>query len=176
MTEPVRPEPDAKDWTWTLRERCPDCGLAAGDTRAADVPAIVEAVVARFSDRLGADDARLRPNPTTWSPTEYACHIRDVCMVFDGRLLSMLAEDDPQFANWNQDGTAIERRYWEQDPARVRVELADAADQINETIRSVRPGQLDRPGRRSDGSVFTVETLVQYFAHDLVHHAHDIGA
>jgi hypothetical protein len=97
-------------------------------------------------------------------------------MVFDGRLLSMLAEDDPQFASWNQDDTAIERHYWEQDLAWVRVELADAADQINETIRSVRPGQLDRPGRRSDGSVFTVETLVQYFAHDLVHHAHDIGA
>jgi hypothetical protein len=83
VTEPVRPEPDVKDWTWTLRKRCPDCGFAAGDTRAADVPPIVEDVFARFSDRLDADDARLRPNPTTWSPTEYACHIRDVCMVFE---------------------------------------------------------------------------------------------
>ena len=63
VTEPVRPEPDVKDWTWTLRERCPDCGFAAGDTRAADVPAIVEDVVARFSDRLGADDARRPPEP-----------------------------------------------------------------------------------------------------------------
>jgi hypothetical protein len=36
--------------------------------------------------------------------------------------------------------------------------------------------QWARPGRRSNGSVFTIETLVQYFAHDLVHHAHDIGA
>jgi hypothetical protein len=43
-------------------------------------------------------------------------------------------------------------------------------------IRSVRRSQLDRPGRRSDGSVFTVETLVQYFAHALVHHSYDTGA
>ena len=175
MTEPLRPEPDVKDWTWTLRERCPQCGFAAGETRAADVPCLVEDVVARFGERLGAEDARQRPAPAIWSPTEYACHIRDVCTVFDGRLLEMLAEDDPQFANWNQDDTAIEKRYWAQQPDQVRAELAEAAAQINETIRSVRPSQLDRPGRRSDGSVFTVESLVQYFAHDLVHHAYDIG-
>jgi hypothetical protein len=43
------------------------------------------------------------------------------------------------------------------------------------TIRSVRRSQPDRPRRRSDGSVFTV-TLVQYVAHDLVHHSYDTGA
>lgn len=33
-----------------------------------------------------------------------------------------------------------------------------------------------RPGRRSNGSVFTVRTLGQYFLHDVVHHLHDVGA
>ena len=23
--------PDTKDWTWVLREGCPDCGFAAGE-------------------------------------------------------------------------------------------------------------------------------------------------
>jgi hypothetical protein len=40
----------------------------------------------------------------------------------------------------------------------------------------VTPDQFERPGRRSNGSVFTVRTLGQYFAHDLAHHLHDVGA
>ena len=32
-----------------------------------------------------------------------------------------------------------------------------------------------RPGRRSNGSVFTVETLGRYFLHDVLHHLHDVG-
>ena len=87
----------------------------------------------------------------------------------------MLAEDDPLFTNWDQDETALQGRYWEQDPARVGAELTAAAARIEATIGGVAPEQYERAGRRSNGSVFTVETLVQYFAHDLVHHAHDIA-
>jgi hypothetical protein len=35
--------------------------------------------------------------------------------------------------------------------------------------------QWARPGRRSDGASFTVETFARYFAHDWVHHLHDVG-
>ncbi len=50
-----------------------------------------------------------------WSPLEYACHVRDVFPLFDERLVLMLAQDGPQYANWDQDATAVER-YAEQDP------------------------------------------------------------
>ncbi|MGF9662929.1 hypothetical protein AAIH25_13785 [Arthrobacter crystallopoietes] len=36
--------------------------------------------------------------------------------------------------------------------------------------------QWDRRGLRSNGSAFTVRTLGAYFAHDVVHHLHDVGA
>ena len=101
--------------------------------------------------------------------------MRDVCDVFDGRLRAMLTEQDPLFANWDQDATALERQYWRQSPAQVADELAVAGARIGATIGGVTGEQWARPGRRSNGSVFTVETLVQYFAHDLVHHADDIG-
>jgi hypothetical protein len=35
----------------------------------------------------------------------------------------------------------------------------------------VNDGQRQRPGRRSNGSVFTVDTLGRYVAHDV----HDVG-
>ena len=32
----------------------------------------------------------------------------------------------------------------------------------------------ERPGRRSDGARFTVETFARYFIHDPVHHLYDV--
>ena len=175
MTEPAAPEPDDKDWTWTLLRPCPDCGFDAGGTPVTAVPRIVDDVLLAFAARLADPDATARPAPQVWSTTEYACHVRDVCEVFDGRLRAMLTEPDPLFDNWDQDATALERRYWRQRAAPVAIELDAAAARILATIAEVTDEQWSRSGRRSNGSVFTVRTLVQYFAHDLVHHAKDIG-
>ena len=69
-----------------------------------------------------------RPQPAVWSPLEYGAHVRDVFRLFDQRLLLMLTEDDPRFANWDQDETAIRERYAEQDPEVVADELEAAAE------------------------------------------------
>ena len=39
---------------------------------------------------------------------------------------------------------------------------------------AVRGAEWDRPGRRGDGAVFTVETFARYFVHDPVHHLYDV--
>jgi len=97
----------------------------------------------------------------------------DVCTLFSERIDLMLAQDDPVFANWNQDETAVEQRYDQQQPSVVAAELATAAELIASTIESVPA--WERTGRRSDGSAFTVETLVIYFIHDLEHHLADVS-
>jgi hypothetical protein len=61
-----------------------------------------------------------------WSPLEYGAHVRDVYRLFDARLVQMLTEDTPSFANWDQDETAIKERYSEQDPELVADELEAA--------------------------------------------------
>jgi hypothetical protein len=168
--------PDTKDWTWVLREPCPECGMTAADVRLEDVAPRVREGVAHWRAVLARPDARDRPDESTWSPLEYACHVRDVCHLFDERLVLMLERDDPTFANWDQDATAVEERYDQQDPAVVADELAAEAEAIAGRFAAVRPDQADRTGRRSNGSVFTVTTFAQYFLHDLVHHEHDVGA
>ena len=87
----------------------------------------------------------------------------------------MLAEDDPQFANWDQDVTAVQDRYGEQDPAVVAGELQDAAEAIAGSFAAVAGDQWERRGRRSDGAAFTVRTFGQYFVHDPVHHLYDVS-
>jgi len=174
MPEPMTPPPDDKDWTWVLSEPCAECGLEAAAIDRARLPALVDSAVAAFRSRLAEPDAARRSDPQTWSVLEYACHVRDVCRTFDERVTLMLTRDNPRFANWDQDETALAERYWTQDPAVVSTELQVAGAHVAQAFATVADDQWQRPGRRSNGSVFTVDSLGRYFVHDLVHHVHDI--
>ncbi|MGH9270831.1 MAG: DinB family protein [Ilumatobacteraceae bacterium] len=173
--EPDTVEPDTKDWTWVLTQVCPECGYDAARVDLARIPALVVAYGSRWQEVLARADVARRPRPGVWSPLEYACHVRDVFGLFDQRLRLMLTEDDPPFANWDQDETAIAERYREADPTTVAGELTTAADGIAASFAAVDGAQWTRTGRRSDGAVFTVDTFARYFLHDPVHHLHDVG-
>jgi hypothetical protein len=166
---------DDKDWTWTLERPCPECGFEAAAVAAADIGGLVRACTDPWPVVLGRPDVGERPDPATWSALEYACHVRDVCRLFDQRLRSMLERDDPEFENWDQDETARAERYREQQPAEVAEQLTAAAGRWADAYDAVGPEEWDRTGTRSNGSHFTVLTLGQYGLHDLAHHLHDVG-
>lgn len=173
-TSPPPITPDDKDWTWVLQRPCPECGFVASQVDVAEVPGQVRATAARLAELLTDERAALRPDPQRWSALEYACHVRDVFRLYDVRLHLMLDQDDPLFANWDQDETAVEDGYAAQDPAVVAAELADAADVLAASFEAVTPEQTARPGRRSDGASFTIESFARYFIHDPVHHVWDV--
>ncbi|WP_125775474.1 DinB family protein [Antribacter gilvus] len=180
MTQPDGIVPDDKDWTWVLERPCPECGFdpSAADADAARLGDVVRATLPRWTEALARPDATVRPEPATWSVLEYGAHVRDVFRIFDVRLASMIETDDPLFANWDQDATALEDDYAHQDPAVVSGELVAAGEAIAARFDTVAAaGDLwERPGRRSNGSVFTVRTLGVYFLHDLLHHLCDVKA
>lgn len=167
--------PDTKDWTWVLAEECPECGLVAGEVPPEDIGARVRADLPRWRAALAKPDAGVRPSDAIWSATEYACHVRDVFGLFAERLNLMLTEDDPQFANWGQDATAIEDDYAGQQASIVSAELVAAGNKTAAAFDAVAADAWHRTGRRSNGSVFTTATLGQYFLHDIVHHLHDVN-
>jgi hypothetical protein len=169
-------EPDTKDWTWTLQRPCPECGFEASAVAAQDISRLTLESTAPWAAVLGRPDAADRPGPGVWSPLEYACHVRDVCRVFDGRVNLMLDEESPRFANWDQDETAVAERYGEQDPGAVASDLSAAAQVVADSFARVEGEEWSRTGLRSDGSEFTVLTLGQYFLHDLAHHLVDVRA
>lgn len=168
-------EPDSKDWTWVLDRPCPECGFDATAVSVAEVADLVRDNVARWPAVLDRADVRRRPSPDQWSPLEYACHVRDVFRLFDQRLHLMLDEDDPTFANWDQDTTAVADRYDEQDPMVVSRELVSAGNQMAASLSAVRTDQHGRTATRSDGARFTVETFARYLIHDPVHHLWDVS-
>ena len=172
--EPGDIEPDDKDWTWVLQKACPDCGFDARSVAGPQVASRLRANAAGWPRILERANVRGRPQPRVWSPLEYGCHVRDVCRLFELRLKLMRSEVDPAFENWDQDATAIADAYGAQDPAVVSGELSAAAESAAAAFDNVAEGDWARTGRRSNGSVFTIETLGQYFLHDVTHHLHDV--
>jgi DinB superfamily len=168
-------EPDTKDWTWVLERRCPECGFDASDCVSESVPELLRQNAERWRVLLEEGAIRPgRPDPSTWSSLEYACHVRDVYTRFDARIALMVTEDDPLFPNWDQDASALEDRYEEQDPAGVIESLETAASALIDRLEGLTATDWPRPGRRSDGSSFTVATIVRYMIHDPVHHLWDV--
>jgi len=169
--------PDDKDWTWVLLRPCPECGL---DTRTVDpraVGALLRDNAAAWRELLSdrSDESlRARPDPATWSALEYACHVRDVFRLYDERLRLMLTRDGPHYPNWDQDATAVEARYAEQNPAHVCAELLESAAALADSFDEVDGDAWERTGYRSDGAAFTVATFARYLVHDPIHHLHDV--
>jgi hypothetical protein len=174
VSAPPTVPPDDKDWTWVLSAPCSACRFDAAATTGPDALAEMRRAVETLAAALRRPDARERPQPHMWSPLEYGCHVRDVCRVFGARLGLMRATTDPLFANWDQDATAVAERYWEQDPEAVRRELRDESDRLLADFGTVAGEEWQRPGRRSDGTLFTLDSLARYLSHDAVHHAWDV--
>ena len=170
-------EPDTKDWTWVLEDRCPECGLVARDLDRTDLGRLLRDDATGWAAVLRQPNATERPDAQTWSPLEYACHVRDVHLLFGERLDLMLEQDEPTFANWDQDVTAVEERYDLQDPAIVGPELVAAAEAVAARYDAIRDAPEEtwaRRGLRDNGSEFTVDRIARYHLHDVLHHTHDV--
>ena len=168
--------PDTKDWTWVLERPCADCGFDPAAQGLGDLPRLMHDTAMSWAQVLERGDVAERPEPHVWSALEYGCHVRDVHVLFAERLRLMLEQDEPTFANWDQDATAVEKDYGSADPAVVSVALVEAAGHVADVYASITDATKDRPGVRSNGDRFTVETLGGYHLHDVVHHLHDVGA
>ncbi len=165
---------DTKDWTWVLQRACPECGFDAGDVPRAGVATTLRAANFRLIALLDDPLVRERPTPDVWSALEYGCHVRDVHRLFLMRLGLMLDEDDPLFANWDQDETAAESRYDEADVDELVGDLASDGERLARAFERITDDQWARVGRRSDGAVFTVESFGRYLVHDPYHHVWDV--
>ena len=167
-------EPETKNWTWVLERACEECGFDTRPFPNAQIGPLSREAARPWPALLADPLVRVRPRDDCWSGLEYGCHVRDVFRLGSIRLGRMLREDDPRFANWDQDETAVAERYDLQDPAQVSEEILVAATELADLYDTVLPDQWQRPGLRSDGAAFTVESFGRYFLHDPMHHIVDV--
>ena len=172
MTEPAAVPPDNRDWTFVISDGCDECGFRPQNPHT--TAERLRATIPVWRQALAGSGSRVRPSPTVWSTVEYACHVSDTCRVMRNRLALMLTEDNPTFANWDQDATAVEDDYYHQAPAEIAEAYAVEAEAAAAAFDAVEPAQWPRPGQRSNGSPFTVATLAIFFLHDIEHHIFDV--
>lgn len=146
-------EPDTKNWTWVLDHACVDCGFDASTVDYGAIPKLLRDNAQSWAAVLDRPDVRQRPDESTWSPLEYAAHVRDADLLFRERLTLMLAEVDPPFADWDQDATAVEGDYNAQDPAVVGKDLVAAEPGVVATARRSL-------SNRSPGTSSTIRSII----------------
>ncbi|MGH9036933.1 MAG: DinB family protein [Acidimicrobiia bacterium] len=163
-------------------ERCPECAFEPEKYGPAELPAAVAGLGRRYRaplERLlpgeSPDILRARPLPGTWSALAYACHVRDVLILFDGRIQRMLVEADPDLGWWDHEAAVEADRYDSQDPAEVAKALEANAAGLAVALSGVEDDAWGRTGRRGDGEVFTVVGAARYVLHEGHHHLLDVG-
>ena len=170
-------EREAKSWAWVNEQACDECGFDASSTDPDEVADLARAIRDDWARLLGADPELLttRPDEDTWSPLEYACHVRDVLELLAYRFERVNAEDHPVFDDWHPNDRAVAGGYAaERDAERVLNELSVNADRVARLAESMTDEEWARCGTRADGLEFTNAWLSTYLAHDVVHHVHDV--
>jgi DinB superfamily len=161
---------------------CAGCAMAYAEVsveqavqRITVVPAQVRAAVAAIDASARPEVLRQRPDPTTWSVTEYTCHVRDVYVTYTIRLHRARTEDRPVLEPMLNDLRVRRFRYNERDLAAVLDELAAAATGFCEEARRNQGEQWDRTVTRLPGEERTARWLVRQALHEGLHHIADIG-
>jgi hypothetical protein len=156
---------------------CAACAMSYADITPADVAAIVRHLPARYRAAFAgvADDlVRRRPDATTWSMIEYACHVRDVFVVFVDRIQLARREDRPSFAPLGNDERAVRLRYAEADVDATLAELAAAAAGFADLIDTLDDDDWPRTASRRTGEERDVLWMARQTAHEGRHHLADV--
>jgi S-DNA-T family DNA segregation ATPase FtsK/SpoIIIE len=166
-------------------ERCAECGFDGAKLSTAGTVDGIRSLARRFRAPLtrflpGEDgDAvvRFKPDPSTWSALEYACHVRDVLDVYQGRVARTLAENTPTLDSMGRDERALRDRYNEQDPAVVADDLAANGERLASQLDGLTEADWAREAIHPypEPAARSVLWMVRHVVHEGSHHLLDIG-
>jgi hypothetical protein len=122
---------------------------------------------------ISPDRLRARPDASTWSALEYACHVRDCLALYHGRISKVVAEDRPEMPPMGRDAVVIERAYNEQQPAAVGEEIIANYVRLADLLRRLASTDWQRVGVRG-GIDLSVAWMAVNTVHELRHHLKDI--
>ena len=157
---------------------CPECGFEyTTDEAELAGPAIVDgaaALAALIAD--GSSGVRTRPSPTTWSPLEYACHLRDVLLVQRERVLLARRQDRPSFDPMGRDERVEHDSYATQDPAGVARQLQDGALMFANVLTRLGPADWERTVvyNYPASSERPLRWVAVHTMHEVTHHLRDV--
>jgi DinB family protein len=143
---------------------------AIDPARIADLLEAAAATILAELEALGPE-ARWRPAPTEWSANECLGHLLEAeRRGFNGRIRTILAEDEPVLQGWDQVGVAVARRDHERPPAELLAEFLPLRADSIDLVRSLRPEDLSRTGLHDRvGELAIGDLLGEWVHHDRNH-------
>jgi DinB superfamily len=119
---------------------------------------------------LGAERLKIPEAPEKWSVAAVLAHLADTELVIGVRSRSIVGDQEPPLAGFDQDRWATEFRYLDSDPV-VSLGLFMAVRGANlRHWRALSPAQWQRIGHHNErGPTSAVLNLKIAAAHDLVH-------
>lgn len=156
---------------------CDQCGYDYAALRRDQLTTALSSEVDALIDELAAaQQTDVRPSPDVWSAHEYACHVRDVLDVQDGRIRLTQVEDVPAFEPMGREERVA--GYRDVDPHGLPGQIRENADRLIRTLEGLDPGGWERTGiyNYPEPAERTVAWIVTHTIHEVVHHRRDIAA
>lgn len=158
-------------------ETCAECGFTEDPADGPRAPDRIMAEAGHLADLvLVVSSPARRREPATWSPLEYACHVRDVLLVQRERVLLARREDTPVPSVMGRDVRVDHDGYADQAPGDVSRQLRDAAGMFANTL-----GRLGDDWARTirynwpQPRVRDLRWVAVHTLHEVVHHRLDIA-
>ena len=166
-------------------DHCEECQFSYDSVDEAEIPDRLRTLGSRYTAPLsrflpgedGAAVLRAHPVDGAWSALEYACHVRDVLEVNDGRVRQSLVEDVPTYEPMRRDERVLEMAYNDDDPAGVAAAITANADALATTYAGLDAAQWERTGMYGypGPSERSMRWIGQHTIHELHHHLLDVG-
>ena len=116
---------------------------------------------------LGDAVCRWRPAEGEWCVNEVLGHLYEAeRRGFNGRIRTIVAEQNPELQVWDQPAVARARRDHERNSIDLLREFATLREDSTRLVENLTPDQLDRAGRHPIVGELTVRDLL----HEWVHH------
>lgn len=156
---------------------CSECGFVYDTIPAREVADAITNEVRTITALLdAASSPEVRRDAATWSPLEYACHVRDVLLVQRERVLTARREELPEFGAMGRDERVDHDGYATQGVDDVARQLQDAALLFGNVLDRLGADDWNRravysyPTRQER----SLEWVAVHTLHEVVHHVLDI--
>ena len=124
----------------------------------------------------GLDEASLakRTIPEKWSLKELVCHLHRVQQVFEGRIASMLAQDNPAITVYSPDDDAAFEKMLSRPAKDALAAFLEDRERLAAQWEELSPGEWHRPGRHPEYPHYDVHFQVEYMVHHEAHHIYQM--
>jgi hypothetical protein len=130
--------------------------------------------VTRIAAGLDESSLAKRTIPDKWSLKELVCHLHRVQQVFESRIASMLAQDNPAITVYSPDDDAEFEKMLSRPAKDVLAAFLEDRERLAAQWEELSPGEWHRSGRHPEYPHYDVHFQVEYMVHHEAHHLYQM--